>query len=471
MRFERPRPNPWRPLAVALALAALLAGALVLAPRVASVSPGEGEQIPANAQLRIRFNQAMDRTSVEARLQITPQVAGQVSWEGETLVFAPREPWPEGEQVQVRLAAGARSRFFLPMLRGRQWSFGVRRPRVAYLWPNEGAANLYARSLEDGETVALTDEAFGLTAYAVDYSRARLIYLARREDGGQDFKWLDLQRGESATLASCSPGNRCRELRIDPSGRWLAFEQVALIPTADGQWAEGGSSVWVLDLEEKAEAMAISPPGEEANQPRWSSQGLLAFYNQSRQAIWVVQPQQGPEPPRLQSTTSRLGILGDWSPGGDFLLFPEVAFVAGESFGPGEEAPVFFSHLIRWSVESGLRQDLSGEEAGLVEDSAPAYSPDGGWIAFARRSLQEVSWTQGRQLWLMRADGSQARPLTAAGRYHHLAFSWKGDGQALLYMRTDRQDLAAPPEIWFYNLQADQAQRIAVGGFAPQWIP
>jgi|Deesub1362A_J573_1020465.scaffolds.fasta_scaffold01295_4 hypothetical protein len=471
MRLERRRKGAWPALAAGMGFAAIVGVLVTLTPRVISVEPADQAFIPSSAVLRIRFNQAMDRTSVQARLEIAPPMAGQVRWEGDTLVFVPREPWPEGERVTIRLAAGARSRLFLPMVRTQQWSYTVRRPRAAYLWPSEGPANLYARALERDEILTLTDETFGVSNFTVDYRRARIYYLATREDGGQDFKWLDLQGGQVGQLYACPVGSRCRDLQLDPAGRWLAFERVALIPAGDGQWTEGESGVWILDLENPQSALQVSPQDQDADQPRWSARGLLAFYNRSREAIWVIQPGEVPVSAPLASTASRLGVMGQWSPDGAFLLFPEIAFLPGENFGPGEDAPSFFSHLIRWSVDSGLREDLSGGEAGLVEDSAPVYAPQGGWVAFARRSLRAGEWTQGRQLWLMRTDGSEAHPVTADARFHHLAFAWKNDGRTLLYLRTDRQDLAAPPEIWLYDLETQERKRIAIGGFEPRWIP
>ena len=44
----------------------------------------------------------------------------------------------------------------------------------------------------------------------------------------------------------------------------------------------------------------------------------------------------------------------------------------------------------------------------MVEDVSPVFSPDGKWIAFARRYLDPLRWTPGRQVWLMRADGTEA---------------------------------------------------------------
>ena len=58
-------------------------------------------------------------------------------------------------------------------------------------------------------------------------------------------------------------------------------------------------------------------------------------------------------------------------------------------------------------------QRVSGIEA---EESEPAWSPDGTWIAYVRRT----PGTPAKELWLMRPDGSERRALTklADGRAH-----------------------------------------------------
>jgi Tol biopolymer transport system component len=59
-----------------------------------------------------------------------------------------------------------------------------------------------------------------------------------------------------------------------------------------------------------------------------------------------------------------------------------------------------------------------------LEDTAPVFSPDGTHIALARKYLNTVLWTPGRQLWLMQADGSQAEGLTDEPFYNHYDLAW-----------------------------------------------
>lgn len=108
---------------------------------------------------------------------------------------------------------------------------------------------------------------------------------------------------------------------------------------------------------------------------------------------------------------------------------------------------------------------------GLVEDASPVYSPDGQWIAFTRKYLEQDRWTLGRQLWAMRADGSGAHPLTDEPDFNHSALAWSPDSGGLVYMRFDETNPTQASEIWLVGSDGEGARRLVVGGYLPRWIP
>jgi Tol biopolymer transport system component len=98
------------------------------------------------------------------------------------------------------------------------------------------------------------------------------------------------------------------------------------------------------------------------------------------------------------------------------------------------------------------------------------YSPSGAWLAFGRKTLVEGQWTPGRQLWLMRPDGSEAYALTDDPLYNHSAFRWSPDSRTLAYMRLNVVDPAVPVEIWTVDVSDSQPSRL-VEGYLPEWLP
>jgi Tol biopolymer transport system component len=111
---------------------------------------------------------------------------------------------------------------------------------------------------------------------------------------------------------------------------------------------------------------------------------------------------------------------------------------------------------------------LSGD--GLVDDGSPSFAPSGAWLAFGRKTLTDDQWTPGRQLWLMRPDGSEAYALTDDPLYNHSAFRWSPDSRTLAYMRFNVADPGLPAEIWTVDMSDSQPSRL-VEGFLPEWLP
>ena len=132
----------------------------------------------------------------------------------------------------------------------------------------------------------------------------------------------------------------------------------------------------------------------------------------------------------MYALPSELGIVGGWSPDGEFFVFPDVV-ILDETFEKnevtGDEFPLFYSHIFRLSLSTGLVFDLSGIDFGLIEDASPVYSPNGLWIAFTRKYIEGARWSLGRQLWLMRSDGTGARQITQEPEYNHFAIAWNPD--------------------------------------------
>ena len=162
-------------------------------------------------------------------------------------------------------------------------------------------------------------------------------------------------------------------------------------------------------------------------------------------------------------------MLGSWSPDGASLVLAEMLFQEGSSTATGDQA-AFYSHLFAFDVLTAATQDLSREGGELVEDASPAVSPDGRWVAFARKYLDQ-RWTPGRQLWVMHSDGSQARQLTFEPDFNHSGLSWAPDSAGLVYVRVDQTSLTATPDVWLIELEQAQPRLLAQGAYTPRWIP
>ena len=460
-------------------------------PRLQAVSPmNEATDVPSKATMQLTFSRSMQNASVTERLVIEPFRQGKFTWQGNTLVFTPDQPWPAGETVQVWLKAGSKASglLSLPMRQEVAWSFTIGQPRLVYLYPEKGPADLYILDLQTGRNEPITHAAGGVQDFGVDANDSTVYYSVRNEQEGKgsSIYRLDLggQRQETTAqngspampiimpvpILAC-PQASCSALAVSPAGDYLAYERIAL-PGSD---QPSYSQVWIAPLP-RVDAPGSSVPedaptiaGDPAHRtlmPAWSSDGLLVFYDVDAAAFIFFDPKEG-ERIRFPNQT---GQPGAWHPNGRNYVAPEIIFLdANVSTSITDLKSLADSHLLLFNWQTGTTQDLTPGEG--IEDAAPAFSPDGKFLAFARKYLDVKRWTPGRQIWLMQTESSEAWPLTNEPLYNHFDFAWSPASDRLVYVRFDQSTMTQPPEIWIIDPSTGQAMQLVKGGYAPQWIP
>lgn len=83
----------------------------VTAPLISSSSPS-GNQVQPTEEIKIIFDQEMNRQSVESLFEITPRIKGGINWEdNRTFVFTPAEPLLKETKYQLLFKKGILNRF------------------------------------------------------------------------------------------------------------------------------------------------------------------------------------------------------------------------------------------------------------------------------------------------------------------------------------------------------------------------
>ncbi len=174
-------------------------------------------------------------------------------------------------------------------------------------------------------------------------------------------------------------------------------------------------------------------PGEE---PTWSPDAdRLAYYCGCDGAIHVMGVDGSND---LRITESRATRAPDWSPDGSLIAYGEPV---GRSF-----------HIFTVDPGGGGRTQVSH---GSGSDAWPDWSPDGMRIVFSRWKLG-----LGRDLYVMRADGSDLIRLRRTPRLNELEPSWSPDGRTIAFAgRWSGSD-----RTYLFSILADGSGRVKVTG-------
>lgn len=82
--------------------------------KVVNFTPTDGwSGVNINSDIKIAFDQEVDKTSAESKFAISPQVSGTFIWSGNTLTFTPDKPFSYTTTYKVAIATGVKSRLGL----------------------------------------------------------------------------------------------------------------------------------------------------------------------------------------------------------------------------------------------------------------------------------------------------------------------------------------------------------------------
>lgn len=435
-----------------------------LGVQVVAVNPAPaGQDVSTRARIRVQFDQALAADPGFIALEITPAVEGMGRPAGDSLVFTPDRGLAPNTLYTVTLPAGVRSQQGRRLQEPVQWSFQTGLPRVVYLAADSaGRDQLFAVPVDLANPVDLTagaapvqlsDVPFGVWDYAVSPDGVHVAYAARNADDTADIWSVPAADPATAGQALVCPQAACTGVAWSPDGRYLAVGRRNATEFSSPMVSP--PRLWLMDTQTGETAPVLADSQQLGFDPRWSADGLwLSYISPERGGVAIYQVEDG----RAAFYPSITGEPAVWHPQRTELILTEMT-------ADGQD---YAAHMIRIDPVTDERVNLSAGET-PVEDSSPAYSPDGEWIAFRRKELAGPGQTPGKQLWRMRADGAGAEALTADPAFDHGQPLWSADGRFLLFHKLPLRGPDIALSVWVMDVDSGQQWKIAQPGWRPAW--
>jgi Tol biopolymer transport system component len=427
-----------------------------------AVTPASGATgVSTRTHLQIRFDQPV-ALPADTPLHFTPPLTGSIEVYDHTLTFIPTVPLQPHTDYSVTLNPGLLGQKGGRFIRSERWTFRTGGVQVLYSAIDaHGKEQLFLTPARIDEPEAeatvplqLTYLSNSLWDFTVAPDSSRIVFSALKEEGTSDLWSISPGEQEPTQLIAC-PNAVCSSMAWSADGRLLAFSRRNA--TEFSAPVLSPPRLWIFDSASGESWPAFADDQKLAFEPRWSVDGKwLSYISPDLEGIGLYNRDSKEE--RVYTSTS--GEPAIWHPQRNEVILSVVQPLSN----------TYVSHLLLIDPVNETQLNLSGASS-LVEDGAPSWSANGEWLAFRRKTFTGADATPGKQLWLMRADGSDAHALTAEAGFDFGSPLWSPDGRYLLFHKLPLKGPDITLSVWIMDIEGGESWEVARPGQRPQWFP
>lgn len=321
----------------------------------------------------------------------------------------------------------------------------IKEAQVLYLAEDENRVKqLFITDYEKNTSRALTQPTHSVVDYAISPDQTRVAYIAQTDELENELWLMELASLENKKLSDCEDAV-CSGVVWSPDGSRVVYERMSLLGGASGL-----PTLWWIDMNTGESQPVFQDTQVSGGNPRWSPNGEWLSYSSS-DGIRLYHLEDGES--RVIKNT--LGAAAMWSPDGKSILLRDVQIKHEQ----------FVTQLFLYDLESEMLVNVAPAEG--VENLLAAWSPTGEYIAVVRRDL---SIPRGDQIWLMRADGSEAHAITDTPDVLHTSLNWSPDGNYLLYDLYPLDVFPFESRLQVIEIESGEIKDFEIKGFSPQWV-
>lgn len=421
------------------------------APQVETLA-GNGE-VGAKGPLIFKFTNAMNRTSVEAAVTVSPPWPGRWEWINDQEAYY----WPEntleaGETVVVTVQAGLRDVNGQSLKRSSEYQFTVRELSVVYIGQPNKQPELWRVRLPAGEPEQVTHTDGKVYDFAISPDGEQIVYARVNFRGGTELVLIDRDGRSERTLLDCGEES-CVQAEWAPDGVNVAYSRFD--SQAYSTLNPATAQLYSLDTVTGKAGLIFANPGVYGVNPKFSPDGnTLGYYDVEAGGIRLVNLEDGSS----QVIPTLVTQMGSWSPDSETLVYSELS--------PEALAP--FLMLSKADLANKIITRLDNPDKGTFDYSLPVFSADGETMVVGVRALDHQA---NKQLWLLDANGAFIQAITAEPMLAHASYHWAPAGEWLVYQQVEIGAPELMPEIVVWNAGSQEKLVLAQDAALPQWMP